>query len=199
MGTTTSTIFSTATTTSTIATITTTTPTSTGTPTTLEIVDKACDLGTEKYLANSPGFVPSLAECAQLCEVSDECMSVTLYNSKWCSHFSSTCSSLRDSPGSTVVKFQSRSHAGSWTLKTAYGRACDFGTEGGYIGSSSQNRASLSECLDSCAVTHGCKSVVFYYSSNFCSHVSTACTLTKTSPDAVSFSMTSTRRLLGQS
>ena len=39
----------------------------TATPITSQLSDKACNFNTEKYLQNSPGNVPSLEVCAELC------------------------------------------------------------------------------------------------------------------------------------
>ena len=152
-----------------------------------KIRNRACNSVTGGYLDNSPGNVSSLALCADLCEASTECMGITLYADNWCGHFSTVCPNLLDSPGSTTVRLQSRTYTASWAL-VAYGRECDFSNGEEFLDSSSRTVRSLSQCLDSCDVAVGCRSIVFDYTSSFCSHVSTPCTNTKEAANVASFS-----------
>ena len=72
--------------------------------TSAQLSNYGCDVDNEKYLTNSPGIVPRLDVCTQLCEESSECMSVTLYRNKFCSHFRTPCDK------------QKSDQAVSWTL-----------------------------------------------------------------------------------
>merc|ERR1719198_2763947 len=45
----------------------------------------------EVYLESSRGKVPTLAECKESCESTNECKSISYFNSGWCSHWSTTC------------------------------------------------------------------------------------------------------------
>merc|ERR1712032_473424 len=56
-----------------------------------------------------------------------------------------------------------------------------------FLASSSGVVDNLKACLASCETVSACRSAVFYYLSNFCSHVSTACTRTTTVKGAASF------------
>ena len=152
--------------------------------TSAQLSNRGCDLENEKYLTNSPGIVPSLDVCTQLCEESSECMSVTLYASKWCSHFSTACSRPVSVSGATLVRFHPKSYTASWTLAANFGAKCDYKNGELYMPKSSKIRGSLSECLDSCEAASGCRSAVFYYNSKFCSHFSTPCTARKEKLDA---------------
>merc|ERR1711871_1435744 len=101
-----------------------------------------------------------------------------------------TCSSTDRVSGATVVRFPQRTYSASWSLAAAYGRECDFANGETYLDGGSGVKASLSECLDSCEATSGCRSAIFYYNSNWCSHVSTACTNTRELPDTAAVSFT---------
>ena len=131
----------------------------------------------------------TLEICTQICEESSECRSLTFLRqldpSKWCTHFSTDCSSTRAVKGAVIVIFQPR--VSVFSLATGYGKECDFGHGEVYVSRSSGLAGSLSACLDSCEATAVCRSVVFYYNSNWCSHASTACTKTKPGSNAVSF------------
>ena len=153
--------------------------------------DTSCDLAKETYMdTNSPGNVPTLEICIQLCQESAQCVSITFYRSGWCSHFSSACLNKVSTTGATVVVVPPGNH-NNWILVRQYGWGCDIGSgdKSGevYLDSSSGKVDSLSACLDSCEQTTGCRSIAFYYTSNWCSHVSTACKKTKESGDTVSF------------
>merc|ERR1719482_737655 len=68
-------------------------------PNAVVLSDKACDSTKSGYLDSSPGKLNGVGECAQSCQKSAQCMSVTFYSSGWCSHFSSTCDNLLDNNG----------------------------------------------------------------------------------------------------
>ena len=177
-------------TTTTAAPTTTAPPTTTAAPTTAAtgiFFNQGCDLSTEKYLTNSPGVVPSLTVCIQLCEESAQCISITFHTSQWCSHFGSACSN-KVGRSATAVVLPPRSYTASWALVGVFGTQCDFSSGEVYMRSSSARVGSLSDCLDSCEATAGCRSAIFYYNSNWCSHASTACTATMKMDHAVAFS-----------
>jgi len=152
-----------------------------------QLANEACNAYDERWLTNSPGTVPSLDVCTQLCQESYECRSVTLFENDYCSHFSTTCSNTESTPGATAVRLAPATYSASWALAAGYGRECDFLNGETYLASSSGTKGSLSACLDSCEGTPGCRSAIFYYDSSWCSHVSTACTNTKEASGAVSF------------
>merc|ERR1719213_738515 len=55
-----------------------------------------CDAGAgEVYRSQSPGKVPDLAACQKSCENDAGCKSITLFNSGWCSHFSTGCTETK--------------------------------------------------------------------------------------------------------
>merc|ERR1712037_769993 len=71
----------------------------------VKISGRACDAAKSGYLKSSPGVLDNLAACAQSCQKSTQCKSVTFYSSsKWCSHFSTTCTSFVTDSGATSVK-----------------------------------------------------------------------------------------------
>merc|ERR1711934_706742 len=182
-------------TTTTTSTTTTTPTTTTSTTTTaaittvgtVQLSDKACDFDKEVYLQNSPGKVPSLKVCTELCEESSQCKSVTFFSSRFCSHFSTSCANQQHSAGSTVVRLKQRSYTASWSITGGYGRQCDFRNGEVFLHKSSRTVGSLTECLLACEATAGCRSVIFFYKTSYCSHVSTACTKTRPSADCISF------------
>ena len=147
---------------------------------------KACDAKSAGYLQSSPGFVDSLTDCSTPCKASPQCKSVTLYASKWCSHFSTTCAKLVDAAGATTIRFQSANGPVGWALAGG-GKACDSGNGEVHLSSSPGNGGTLAQCLVSCRrSTTGCKSITFFRDS-WCSHFSTACGQTKDVTDAISF------------
>merc|ERR1712032_959293 len=171
-----------------VATTTTSTATTTtGIVGTVQLSDKQCNFDKEVYLQNSPGKVPSLKVCTELCEESSQCKSTTFFSSRFCSHFSTSCANQQDLAGSTVVRLKPRSYTASWSITGGYGSQCDFRKEEVFLQSSSRTVGSLTECLLACEATAGCRSVIFFYKSSYCSHVSTACTKTRPSKDAISF------------
>ena len=115
------------------------------------VPDKACSSDIEKYLLNSPSFVPGLPDilpslevCKQLCEESSQCMSLTLSSDGRCSHYSTPCSSVVASAGSTTVRFSPRIYTANWALASSYGRQCDSDNGESLLEDSSGPVASLS-------------------------------------------------------
>merc|ERR1712032_632324 len=159
---------------------------------TVELADKQCNFAKEVYLPNSPGLVPTVEVCTQLCEESSQCKSVTFFGNRWCSHFSTGCSNVEDEVGSTVVRLKPRSYSASWSITGGYGKQCDFRNGEVFLPDSSRTVGSLKECLLACEAAAGCKSVIFFYKTGYCSHVSTACEKTKQTADAISFTMLDT-------
>merc|ERR1719181_2608331 len=151
------------------------------------LTDKACDTSTSGYLSSSPGFVDSLAACSKSCQASSQCMSITLYGSKWCSHFSSECTRLVDDTGATTVRFEASAQAQAYAL-AGDGKECDSGAGEVYLSTSPGKGGTLGQCLTSCGQsTSGCKSITFF-ANGWCSHFSSACTKTKAVTNAVAFS-----------
>merc|ERR1719472_429716 len=154
---------------------------------TLVISDQACDTSVSGYLQSSSGFVDSLAACAKSCQASSQCMSITLYASKWCSHFSSKCTRLVGITGATTLRFEAGARAEGWAL-AGDGKECDSGAGEVYLKTSPGNGGTLAQCLASCGKSaSGCKSITFYQN-GWCSHFSSACTKTKAVANAVAFS-----------
>merc|ERR1712025_318148 len=118
--------------------------------------------------------------------------SLTLFSNAYCSHFSTACSDVVSSAGSTVVRLKPRSYTASWSITGGYGRQCDFRKGEVFLHKSSRTVGSVKECLATCEATAGCKSVIFFYKSSYCSHVGTACTKTTPSKDAISFTQLET-------
>merc|ERR1711981_1080767 len=114
----------------------------------------------------------SLAACSQTCQNSAQCKSVTFYSSsKWCSHFSTTCESLVDDSGATVVRLQSGNKpkttpAAKGNTVTIDDKACDA-SKSGYVTSGSGSKGSVAACSQSCQDSSQCKSVTFYSSSKW--------------------------------
>ena len=147
--------------------------------------NRECDYNSNTKIT-SPGYVTSLKTCTLLCEKSSECRSLTFYSgSKWCTHFSTACSTTRAVKGATAVILQPR--VSVFSLAAEYGKQCDFGHGEVFLAGSSGLAASVSACLASCEAVAACKSVVFYDKYNYCSHVSTGCTKTTAAVGAVSF------------
>jgi len=154
---------------------------------TLVISGQACDTSASGYLQSSPGFVDSLAACAKSCQASSQCMSITFYASKWCSHFSSKCTRLVGITGATTLRFEAGARAEGWAL-AGDGKECDSGAGEVYLKTSPGNGGTLAQCLTSCGKSaSGCKSITFYQN-GWCSHFSSACTKTKAVANAVAFS-----------
>ena len=125
-------------------------------------------------MQNSPGVIPSLALCSELCRLSTQCQSATFNSNKLCQHFSNTCTNFVDHNGAQTVTFQLVDEAPiGWSL-IGYSQACDIGAGEVYLSSSSKKVASLSQCLASCEQQSECKSITFW-GNNFCSHFSTTC------------------------
>jgi len=151
------------------------------------LTDKACDQSASGYLPSSSGFVDSLAACSKSCQASNQCMSLTLYGSKWCSHFSSKCTRLVDDTGATTVRFEASAQAQAYAL-AGDGKECDSGAGEVYLSTSPGKGGTLGQCLTSCGQsTSGCKSITFF-ANGWCSHFSSACTKTKAVTNAVAFS-----------
>merc|ERR1712032_913736 len=86
----------------------------------------ACDANVNTFLVNSPGVVDSLAKCSELCQASTQCVSLTFYPSKFCSHFSTACLDVVSSDGATTVRFSQQvgTPGVGWALVGAFGRQC---------------------------------------------------------------------------
>merc|ERR1712222_82156 len=111
-------------------------PTTTTTGNTVTIDAKACDASKGGYVNSGSGVKDSVAACSQSCQDSTQCKSVTFYsNSKWCSHFSTTCDNLVDDSGATVVRLQSGSKP-KGNADTIDDKACDT-SKSGYLDSGS--------------------------------------------------------------
>merc|ERR1712037_635744 len=125
------------------------------------------------YLDSSPGVLDNLAACAQSCQKSTQCNSVTFYASKWCSHFSTTCTSFVTDSGAISVTFRQSSNKPTTpaaklpanSVKIS-GRACDA-AKSGYLDSSPGVLDNLAACAQSCQKSTQCNSVTFY-SSKWC-------------------------------
>merc|ERR1712032_1506285 len=154
---------------------------------TVELADKQCNFAKEVYLPNSPGLVPTVEVCTQLCEESSQCKSVTFFGNRWCSHFSTGCSNVEEEVGTAVVRLKPRSYTASWSITGGYGKQCDFRNGEVFLPGSSRIVGSLKECLLACEAAAGCRSVIFFYKTGYCSHVSTACEKTEQTADAISF------------
>ena len=127
---------------------------------------QACDdqFTPKLYTSPSPGTVNTLAECAELCELSGDCASVTFYElSKWCTHFYTACESLKPGHGATTVTPEVNPY---WTL-VGYGKACQ-----GQSLVSSGKQESLKKCMASCDLAADCNSVTFLTTTKSCSHFS---------------------------
>jgi len=76
-------------------------------PTWIELGSQVqCDTSNgEIYMQTSPGKVPSLDECKQLCEDTVECQSITYFKSGFCSHYSTTCTNTKNN-GKAVAIWQ---------------------------------------------------------------------------------------------
>jgi len=145
---------------------------------------QACDPSASGYLQSSPGFVDSLAACANSCQASSQCTSITLFGSKWCSHFSSKCTRQVDTTGATTVLFVPGAAEG-WAI-AGDGQQCDSGAGEVYL-KTSHVSVTLEKCLTSCRQSaSGCKSITFFQD-GWCSHFSSACTKTKAVANAVAF------------
>ena len=138
----------------------------------VQIKGQSCE---DRPLPNSPGLVDGLDVCVELCEASSECQSVTIFASKWCSHFSNTCMDMVQNEGAITitpeVNFQ-------WAL-VGYGKEC----QDTHIWKKKQE--SLAKCIESCDLAPECKSISFF-DSKWCSHFSTTCARTKTTAKAAS-------------
>ena len=146
---------------------------------TIQINGKSCSPTGCSLLSNSPGRVDSLDVCADMCEVSSQCESVTFFAAnKSCSHFRDNCANLMKTDGAITITPQ----ANPWTL-VAYGRECQGETA--YLNSSSQKQESLLKCIASCDVVSECNSITFFLN-KFCSHFSTTCEHTKATAKAIS-------------
>ena len=79
-----------------------------------EKTNAKCDAGAgEVYLDWSPGKKlkpPGIASCKESCENDEKCQSITLFQSGWCSHFSTPC-----------AKTKKANKAVSWTLSKSPG------------------------------------------------------------------------------
>ena len=152
----------------------------------VEIENQGCESKSGGYLDNSPGIVPNIGICKDLCQESTQCNSITMWGNDFCSHFSTACPDLFEAQGATTVRLQPQKQNANWVFLAPYGIQCDFGHGEVYLSSSSGKVGSLSECLDNCEASKDCKSVTFY-ENNFCSHVSTSCTKTIVAKNAVAF------------
>ena len=74
-------------------------PTTTGEPRTWVAIGSKleCDgyAGGEIFLDSSRGKVPTLEACKQSCEDATGCKSISYYKTKWCSHFSTSCTNTK--------------------------------------------------------------------------------------------------------
>merc|ERR1712032_480164 len=70
--------------------------------TTVGLANRGCDYNSNTKIT-SPGHVTDLKTCTLLCEKSSECRSLTFYSdSKWCTHFSTACSTTRAVKGEFI-------------------------------------------------------------------------------------------------
>ena len=136
---------------------------------------KACNPdAAHRMTNNSPDKVANFALCKESCEVSTECLTATYYwSSKWCTHFSKNCdAALFDSKGASTVIFQPENSGEGWTF-VANDYKC--GEAQSYVESTSGKQASLADCVNSCEQSSECKSVTYFFVTDFCSHFSTFC------------------------
>ena len=135
--------------------------------------DKECNPEAAYRLKNSPGKVVDFALCKETCEVSTECLTATYYwKNKWCTHFSKSCKTLVDSVGATTVIFQPENWSEGWTF-LANDYKCN--EVQAYLKSTSGQKPSLTECINACEQSSECKSVTYFFVTDFCSHFSTFC------------------------
>ena len=76
--------------------------------------DSACDgRAGESYMrADSAGKVPSIEECKRMCEDTDECQSITYYNTGWCSLFETLCTNTKVHGGATAARMAGETAVG---------------------------------------------------------------------------------------
>ena len=77
---------------------------------------------TEGYMATSPRKVSNLQTCIELCKLSFECKSITVFKSNWCSHFRGFCGKRTASNKAMAAAILSIDNppADTWTKKILY-------------------------------------------------------------------------------
>ena len=147
--------------------------------------DQSCAFGVDVF-EESPGFVPDLSTCAELCEASSRCTGASLYSSGFCNHYN-TCNELTPVAGTATVVFEPETKSAvDWVL-VGYAKECDADEGEISLQNSPGETDTLSQCLDSCEESSfGCTSISFL-AGGFCNHFSTACDTTKLIANVASF------------
>ena len=136
-----------------------------------------CDTSAgEVYLQSSRGRVPSLEACKKSCEDAKGCKSISYFNSKWCSHFSTLCTTTKWKK-KVAMSVRMKAEPRTW-MEVGPKLECDTSAGEVYLQSSRGRVPSLAACKKSCEDAKGCKSIS-YFNSKWCSHFSTLCTTTK--------------------
>merc|ERR1712032_611950 len=133
-----------------------------------------------------------LEQCKTSCEDAEGCQSITYFKTKWCSHYSTSCTNTKKNNKAVDVLRLSATSDATTTAKTTLGQLgvphswqsvgaklqCDTSAGEVYMQSSLGNVPDLEQCKTSCKDTEGCQSIT-YFKSNWCSHYSTSCSNTK--------------------
>ena len=68
--------------------------------------DVECDTSAgEKYVKDTSGNQPSISQCKLSCQFSVQCQSITYLTTGWCSHFSTPCTSRKDTSEAVSMRF----------------------------------------------------------------------------------------------
>ena len=130
----------------------------------------------EAYLKSSPGKVSNIEQCKDSCQSNPKCKSMTFLKSRWCSHFSTSCTKTKWRGKAIALRLVADTTPTSprrWQ-QVQSNTACDT-TKGELFMNSSRKRiSSLEECKKLCEAAAGCQSIT-YYKGGYCGHYSTSC------------------------
>ena len=141
----------------------------------------------EKYMQSSQGKVATVEACKKLCEDAASCKSISYFKTKWCSHWSTSCTKTKWNKKVLVslsmdiadkIDEEDSSDEEDTYLEIGAGLVCDHEDGEKYLDSSRGKVATLEACKQSCDDAELCKSVS-YFKTKWCSHWSTPCAKTR--------------------
>ena len=145
---------------------------------------KECDTSRgENWLGQTSGHSSDLAACKKSCMDDAKCQSITYYQDKWCSHFSTRCENTKDVVNAHAVRVKDFKTTPKPDDDYKH-EECDVSQGEIYRHKSSGIVDDYAACEKSCMDEVLCQSITFYFH-GWCSHFSTQCKNRKTAENAV--------------
>jgi len=144
---------------------------------------KECDVSQgENLLVQTSGHNSDLAACKKSCMDDAKCQSITFYNDKWCSHFSTRCEKTKTVDNAHTERL--KDFKTTPTPEDLNHEECDVSQGEVQLHKSSGIVDDYAACEKSCNDVAQCKSITFY-AHGWCSQFSTQCKKRKKQSNAV--------------